>query len=471
MIDLEDALARIVELAPEPPDVAGVTRRAKQRRTRRHGGAIAAVLVVAIGIASAIALRPTDSGKRVILTPTTESVNVTLLDGSHLEITGPRSIGLTKLQPTFNGALVNTYKCLGSSCPVSHSFTVRPADPHNYSGQTIGRYPTGDGHELVVYPITDGQLAEVRYGRWELAVPWNDEPANWAAFAKALHARETADGFLVFDFMDEGWHLGPTDAPDADFNHGAFSFFGPQHYPSGCPTAAETDVRTAQGWPVSRVNGTWWCDADEHVRVRVGDPEFFDDAIDGLRVEYTAAERSVEEPPAEDRVVKIVTTLDGQSFEVSAPTNVLDRVVLQSTLVVDGLTTKFPMVIAVERDETTAPRQNQETNATADGNRLVGVLGVDGEEWLEGKYGDWYVTIIVEDVSVEDRARIASLFAAHVNADGYLVLDPRAPMHFTEGLQPDITLNRGFAISWSEGQIRTTVPIGESDWIRVRRIG
>ncbi len=396
MIDLEEALAQLVEQAPAPPEVATVTRRARQGRARRYGTAIAAALVVVIGVAGAIALRPTHHRKVILERPPTESVRMTLLDGSQLEIRGPKSLGLTKLVPAFNSQL--DMPNVPNVVPVGHSFTVQRSAPDELLGAELSRYPTGDGHELVVYASGYGVFGVVRYPAWALVAPWNHDPTDWSTFASALHARPTADGFLVFTPLEPGWKLGAPDSPDVQLGGRAeFAFFGPRTYPSGCPTAAETQPRTPQGWPVSRVNGTWWCDPDQHVRIRVGDPALVDDAIRGLRVEYTEADRAV------DNVTKNVTTLDGKSFEITGPTTVLDRFFAQSTLVVDGLTTTWPLVISVDRSESIATRERRETNATADGNQLVGVRGVDGEQWLEGKYGDWYLTIMATDVSGEDR--------------------------------------------------------------------
>ena len=285
MIDLEDTLARIVELAPEPPDVAGVCRRARQRRSRRRGAAIAAGFIV---------VRSNRHRSAVIENPT-DSVRVTMLDGSQLEISGPESLGLTKLQPAFNGELMVAAGELPAPAVV-HSFTVERNAPDE-PGAVVGRYPTHDGHELVVYATDEGVDAVVDYSNWALVVSWNHEPTYWRAWAARLSARETADGFIVIEPVGAGWHLGPTDAPDVQlggetYGSGAvFSFFAPWTYPTGCPTAAETTARTSQGWPVSEVNGTWWCDPIARVRVRVGNPALADDAIRGLHIQDLAEPR------------------------------------------------------------------------------------------------------------------------------------------------------------------------------------
>jgi hypothetical protein len=476
MIDLEEALTQIVELAPEPPDFAGVTRRARQRRMRRSGAAIAAVLVVAVGLAGAVALRPTNDApkKKVILgIPKIESVRVTLLDGSQLDISGPPSLGLTKLEPAFNAQLDDP--SADTLIDIGHSFTVQRRAPIDL-GPAIANYPTHDGHDLVVHSAPNGALAVVQYEHWALVVSWNRAPTYWALFAAALNAHESASGYLVME-TKPGWRLGPTDAPDVQLGGDAYgsdarySFFGPKFYASGCPAALMTSGQTPQGWDVGEgANGSrFWCDADAHIRVVAWDPNLVEDAVRGLRVSYTDPG-----PPVDD-VTKDVTALDGESFEITGPASVLDYFVSQATVEVDGLSTTAPMVINVSRTDSTASRQNQGTNATADGNQLAAVRGVDGEQWLEGKYGDWYVQMIVAGVSREDRARIASLFAAHVNAGGYLVLDPHAPMHLAGSPASPIVLDGVDILPMPAGDLqiinRAELPREIMDRIHVRRIG
>lgn len=294
MIDLDDALARLVEAAPEPPDVSGAERRGRQRRRRRRGTTITtalAVLVVGVGGAVAIGSSRDASHVSVLNAPNIEHVRVTMLDGSQLEITGPESLGLNTLEPAFNAQL-HVPKALIKP-PVGHSFTVQREAPDE-PGAVVGRHPTHDGHELVVYETPNGVDAVVDHGSWTLVVTWNHDPSNWAGFASALNAKEDADGFLVIEPTGPAWTLGPTDAPDvqlggeSDGRGAPFSFFGPSTYPEGCP-AADSPVRTAQGWPVSLENGAWWCDADAQVRVHVGEPALVDAAMKDLRVKYTRA--------------------------------------------------------------------------------------------------------------------------------------------------------------------------------------
>ncbi len=60
---------------------------------------------------------------------------------------------------------------------------------------------------------------------------------------------------------------------------------------------------------------------------------------------------------------------------------------------------------------------------------------------LAGTYGPWLVEIEVQGMSTAQRTQIASLFAAHENPAGFLVLDPAAPMHTGAGPGSDIVLN------------------------------
>jgi hypothetical protein len=283
MIDLEDALAPLVESAPEPPALAGVTRRGRQRRRRRHGVAYATaaiVLAVALGTAAVIVSKP--STPKVAGVPPLDHVHVTLLDGSQMTISGPRSLGLTKLEPSFNGELDPANLDSQNPFLTGHSFTVERTPSARWT--TIGRYPTGDGHELVVHTTTLGVDGVVQYGGWSLVVHWGHAATSWSQFAAALKVHETKAGFLVVEPSDSDWKLGPTDAPDVQL--GPYAFFGPSIYPAGCPQRSDTSTRTAQGWPVSRTNGAWWCDADAKVRVHVTDPALETAAIDGLRVTY-----------------------------------------------------------------------------------------------------------------------------------------------------------------------------------------
>ena len=428
MIDLEETLSALVERAPEPPAVEGIVRRARQRQRRRRGVALATTLIVlAAGLAGATAIVSSRGAPRVagVVPNGVEHVHLTLLDGSQLEISGPHALGLTTFAPAFNASLGPVAE---SQPGIGHGFSVTRTPPHDVGAVVVGRYPTHDGHQLVVHQTAAGVEAVVSYGGWWLSTSWGHEPTDWARFASELNAKETPDGYLVVEPTDASWKVGPTDAPDAQiggeaYGSGAqFGFFGPKTYPAGCPDASNTSTRTGQGWPVSRENGAWWCDANAKVRVAAWDPKSAGTAIAGLRVSFTDA----------GAAVASVTTLQGSKFAITAPASVLDHFITQATVAVDGLATRTPIVISAERTDAAqhegdAPQPLPDSPfTTGDGHRLVVTRYALGDVALEGTYGGWTVHITVTGASNADRTRIASLFAAHEAADGYLVLDPRA---------------------------------------------
>jgi hypothetical protein len=232
MNDLEDALAPLVENAPDAPAVEGVARRGRARRRRRTvtlATTLVLVVVVAIGAFATIANRgtPRVAGPAAGV----EHVRVTLLDGSQLDISGPASLGLTKLPLSFNAEL--DFDSPLTVLIEGHSFTVERPSPE--LGTVLGRYPTHDGHELVVHETPTGADAVVQYGDWSLVVAWGDRPTNWSTWAAALNAHETPDGFLVVDPAPR-WRLGPTDSPDVRI--GDYGFFGPAHARCGVDALA-----------------------------------------------------------------------------------------------------------------------------------------------------------------------------------------------------------------------------------------
>ena len=367
-----------------------------------------------------------------------------MLDGSQLEISGPPSLGLTDLQPGFNGALgpANGDPQWGT---LGHGFSVDHTPPTDL-GRVVGTYPTHDGHDLVVHSSTYGVTAVVHYGDWWISATWGTSPAaQWTAFASELNAKESADGYLVIEPTDPSWKLSWADAPDMQlggdaYGSGAsFAFFGPGLYPAGCPAATETSRRTAQGWPVSvsPTEGADWCDADTHVRIGAWDQKLVDAAIQGMRVEYTPASAAV------DRI----TTLDGSTFDVTAPASVLDQLGLQGGISVEGIDTpnvlnETPNVLPVDVTRAALPAGASEPSfPTADGHRFFSYhLPTECDcDVLAATYGEWLVEIEVErsggtqTMSVADRTRLASLFGARETAGGFLVIDPTSPMRRSVG--------------------------------------
>lgn len=452
MIDLEEALVAFVENAPEPPDVSRVTRRARQRRWHRRIAALSVVAVfVVAGIAGTIALSSTNHTGQVILqAPPTDSLRVTLLDGSQLEISGPPTLGLTKLDPAFSASLGTTDPPLYG---YGHTLSVERTPPDGL-GAVVGRYPTHDGHELVVYTTQYGVDAVVQYDSWVLVVTWAHDPTNWAVFASELNARETPDGFLVLEPVDPSWKLGLGDGPDAQLGgtgyggDATYSFFGPRLYPNGCPTAAETTAHTPQGWGVfvgtdpAKSQAREWCDSDARVRIMVGDSQLGDAAVAGLRVAYTDPQHSVQR----------ITTLGGSSFDITAPSSVFDQLTLQWDVYVDGLDTpnllhlppNFPNFLPVRVERASLPSTaTAPSYATGDGHQLFSYVPPTdcGCEMLAGTYGSWLVEIEVQGMSVAQRTQIGSLFRANESADGFLTLDPLTPMHAIRGSGADIVLD------------------------------
>jgi hypothetical protein len=269
MIDLEAALAPLVERAPAPPAVESVVRRGRRHRRRRAVELVAALVLVAVAAVGAIAAVADRDEPRVLTPPAdVEHLRVTLLDGSQLDISGPSSLDLTELPLSFNAQLyLPRYR--GKSPAPGHSFSVSRAEPSE-DRPVDGRYPTADGHELVVYRTVEGVDAVVRYEGWALVVNWNDDPAVWRAFANALGAHEAADGFLVVEPMQPGWAVGPTDAPDVQLGD-EYGFY-PLTYPDGCPAP---DPR-------------WRCDDGSRVRIGALDPSLAD-TLDDIDVTYTPA--------------------------------------------------------------------------------------------------------------------------------------------------------------------------------------
>lgn len=443
MIDLEEALSTLVEHAPEAPDIARVTRRARQRQWRRRGSALATAFAVLVGGAAVtFALASSGHASRVsTVTPAVDHVRLTLLDGSQIEVSGPPSLGLSDLQPGFNGALGPEPDPQWGK--LGHGFSVDRTPPADL-GAVVGRYPTHDGHALVVHTTSGGVTAVVQYQDWWLSATWTSADAQWAPFASVLNAKESADGFLVIEPADPSWKLSRADAPDAQLGGDAygsaatFGFFGPPSYPDGCPVLSGANAKTPQGWPVTIDPGASWCDADARVGVTVWKPQLVDAAVQGLRVTYNDPSHAVAD----------ITTLDGSRFEVTAPSSTFDQLALQKGVYVDGLDTpnllnETPNLLPVIAERAALPATATEPSyATGDGHRLFSYVPPTdcGCQMLAGTYGDWLFEIEVQGMSVAQRTQIASLIRANETSDGFLVLDPVTPMHVGSGPGSDIVL-------------------------------
>lgn len=461
MIDLEDRLSALVETAPAAPPIAEVTHRARQRRRRRRGAELATVVVaVAVAISGVAAAHARESGSHLritgpISTPADKTLRVTLLDGSQLEISGPAGLGLTHLPIAFSATLDTPDPPLYG---YGHTLSVERAAPSDL-GPEVARYPTHDGHELVVSSTSSGVDAVVQYDEWVLVVTWNHDPTNWPVFASELNAKETADGYLVLEPVDSGWQVSHGDGPDVQlggtgYGGGAtYSFFGPRFYPAECPTDSQTVARTPQGWPVRTDDmGAEWCDATAHVRITASDPSTADAAVQGLRVAYTDAAHEVDD----------VTALDGQSVEITAPSSVLDQLGLQGSVFVDGLDTPNLLNTTPNLLPVSATRESLPSTATApsyptaDGHALFSYTPPTacGCEMLAGSYGPWLVQIEVTGMSDAQRTQIASLFRASATAGGFLTLDPAPGMHVGPG-GPAIVLDEVDVSPYRSGKCTT----------------
>jgi hypothetical protein len=268
MIDLEEALAPLVERAPAPPAVETVARRGRRHRRRRAVTLVAALVLVAVAAVGAIAAVAGRDEPRVADVPgAVDHVRVTLLDGSQLDISGPASLGLTELPLSFNAELVYTDDAPLGYNP-SNSFTV-VAGSSEIAGPVIALYMTGDNrHPLRVYEVEEGYVGVVHYDGWSLLAYWNARTfADWSAFANALTGRVGTDGNLVVT-PSSGWNLGPTDSPDVRI--GDYAFFGPAH------DRCRADVLTAGEQ----------CNGEGTVMYRALDPAL-GDTLDDIDVAYT----------------------------------------------------------------------------------------------------------------------------------------------------------------------------------------
>ena len=136
-----------------------------------------------------------------------------------------------------------------------------------------------------------------------------------------------------------------------------------------------------------------------------------------------------------------MTTLIGDTFEISAPAPALDQLTLESDVYVDGLDhpnllNETPNLLPISATRSALPAAaGAPSYVTADGHRLYSYVPPTdcGCQELTGTYGDWLVDIEVQGMSRAQRTQIASLFAASENPAGFLVVRPVAPMHGASG--------------------------------------
>ena len=415
----------------------------------------------AIGAVAAGSARRTPRPTTPVIGPATvDHVRVTMLDGSQLEISGPPSLGLTKLAPAFNGALgpANGQPQWGT---LGHGFSVDRKPPPDL-GAVVGRYPTHDGHELVVHSSTYGVTAVVQYGDWWLSATWSSSPAaQWTAFASELNAKESADGYLVIEPTDPSWKLSWADAPDMQlggsvYGSGAsFAFFGPGLYPAGLP---HRERRDAHGARLAGVDG--------ERRVVVRSQREGPRRGRGIRTWSTRRSRAYGSG-TRPRTPRSIASRRSTVRRSTSPrlrrcsTSSACKPASRSTGIdTPNVLNETPNFLPVEVSRGALPAGAGEPSfPTADGHRFFSYhLPTECDcDVLAATYGEWLVEIEVErsggtqTMSVADRTRVASLFGAHETADGFLVLDPAAPMRLGPAGAPDIVLD-GVDMGTAAGQ-------------------
>ena len=109
-----------------------------------------------------------------------------------------------------------------------------------------------------------------------------------------------------------------------------------------------------------------------------------------------------------------------------------------------NLLNETPNLLPVSAERAGLPSAATEPSyATGDGHRLFSYTPPTdcGCQMLAGTYGPWLFEIEVQGMSTAQRTQIASLIRANETPDGFLVLDPVAPMHIESGPGSDIVMN------------------------------
>ena len=206
MIDLEDALAPLVERVPEPPAVDRVVRRGRQRRRRRRGLAAATTLVIlvaALGGAATIVSsrehtegRGSRAGRGDRARARHDARRLTARDQrpAGARAHEPRSRVQRRARPGLGRPAVGNARprLLRRPCTargprrgrrsLPHARRARARRPHDAVRRRRGRSVRRLG----------GSTRRGAAAR----------PRNGSAFASELNAKETADGFLVIEPTD-----------------------------------------------------------------------------------------------------------------------------------------------------------------------------------------------------------------------------------------------------------------------------
>jgi hypothetical protein len=276
MIDLEHVLGAITDGAPEPPPVARLVARAQQRRRRRLGvGSSTVAVIVLISAIAVVATKrqPTSTVSTATISPTA----VTSLYGTTLDINMP---GYPLGAPRFDA----TVQAVGAPFPGPPSIVVTktppPARSHNAS-----RYIAPDGHEL--YAIHTGAGGDQLVGSWNGWTVYvtvdGISDADRVRLASLLRVRDH-HGFLVLDLLAP-LHAVPSVGTEVAFD--GVRIDG-STYPIGCPTPAQTSLRTSTGFAVQRTRTkAIWCDTTARVRIEVEPPAPVDTMIERLHITRT----------------------------------------------------------------------------------------------------------------------------------------------------------------------------------------
>jgi hypothetical protein len=118
-----------------------------------------------------------------------------------------------------------------------------------------------------------------------------------------------------------------------------------------------------------------------------------------------------------------------------------------STVQASGAPFAGPPSISATTEPPPAPVPNAPSYGTGDSHRLYTAKTGLGQPVLAGQWDGWTIEVTVDGLSGPEQARLASLlrFRDH---DGYLILDPVAPLHTVPAVGSEIVFN-GLAIDAS----------------------
>ena len=253
MIDLEEALAPLVERAPAPPPVDSVARRGRHHR-RRHGHARRRDRT-----GRSRRRRHDRDGRGSRRATRRDRARRGRARAGHAArrfAARHQRPGVARPERPFD--VVQRRARLHGRCaariqpqPLALGDAYLPARhlQHRSSALPDRGRPRARGPPGFRGPV----LAYVEYPAWILGVDWNEEQAYWAAFAHAVQASPNAAGFLVIE-APFGWRLGPTDSPDVQL--GDYAFSGPRTHVA----------------PTNRCTWTARCNADATVMTRRARP-------------------------------------------------------------------------------------------------------------------------------------------------------------------------------------------------------